>query len=219
MKKNKKSYAVFGLGKYGIAVAKELAENGADVIAVDMSEANVNQLADIIPVCKCADITDPAVIKQLGIANMDTVIISMARNLEASVLAVMLCKEAGVPTVIAKCANEMHYKILMRVGADKVVFPEIESGARLAKNILSSGFIDVMDLSDEMSIVEMDIKPEWIGKTLVELNLRKKYSINIVAIRVGEELSINIDPQMQLNEKMTFVVIGSKESFEMIDRS
>ena len=100
----KKSYAVFGLGRYGLAVATELAEAGADVLAVDESEALVNA-ANHLPLCKCADVTDPDVIRELGIANVDVVIIAMANNLEASVMAVTLCKEIGVKTVIAKCAN------------------------------------------------------------------------------------------------------------------
>ena len=107
----KKTYAVFGLGRYGIAVARELVENGMEVIAVDSDERIVNAAADDLPICKCADLTDPDVIRQLGISNVDVVIVAMANNLEASVMAVTLCKEIGVKTVIAKCANEMHQKI------------------------------------------------------------------------------------------------------------
>ena len=129
----KKSYAVFGLGRYGLAVALELAQARVDVLAVDMNESLVNSAASKLPLVKCADVTDPAVIKTLGIANMDVVIIAMAGDLEASVMATMLCKDAGVPTVIAKCATDMGQRILSRIGADKVVFPETESGTRLAK--------------------------------------------------------------------------------------
>ena len=202
-----KSYAVFGLGRYGFAVAKELANNGVDVLAVDIDEAIVNSAIADIPFCKCADVTDLEVIKQLGIANMDAVIIAMANNLEASVMAVMLCKEVGVNTVIAKCGNEIHKKILNKVGADKVVFPEYESGIRLAKNLLSSGFVDVIELSNDVSLIELEDKPEWVGKTLVELNLRKKYAINVIAIRQVNGLEINIDPTMKLDKNMQLVVI------------
>ena len=108
-----KTYAVFGLGKYGCAVAKELIESGAEVLAVDIDEAIVNSAIDFIPVCKCADVTDPDVITELGVSNVDTVIVAMADNLEASVMAITLCKEAGVPEIIAKCASEMHRKIML----------------------------------------------------------------------------------------------------------
>jgi len=207
----KKTYAVFGLGRYGIAVARELVHNGVEVIAVDIDERIVNAAADELPICKCADITDPEVIRQLGISNVDVVIIAMANNLEASVMAVTLCKEIGVTTVIAKSANEMHQKILNRVGADKVVFPENESGIRLAKNLLSSGFVDMVSLAKNVSIIELDVKTEWIGKNLIELNLRKKYSINVVAVRKGEAVSVDIDPHAPLQTDDKLIVIANTE--------
>ena len=206
-----KTYAVFGLGRYGTAVAKERVENGMEVIAVDSDERIVNAAADELPICKCADITDPDVIRQLAIANVDVVIIAMANNLEASVMAVTLCKEVGVEMVIAKCANEMHQKILTRVGADKVVFPENESGIRLAKNLLSSGFVDMVSLAKNVSMIELDVKPEWVGKNLIELNLRKKYSINVVALRKGDMVSVDIDPHAQLLESDKLIVIANTE--------
>ena len=207
----KKSYAVFGLGRYGIAVAKELADCGAEVIAVDFDERIVNAAAAELPICKCADITDHEVIRQLGISNVDVVIIAMANNLEASVMAVTLCKEIGVKTVIAKCANEVHQKILSRVGADKVVFPENESGIRLAKNLLSSGFVDMVSLAKNVSMVELDVKPEWCGKNLIELNLRKKFSINVVALRRGDMVSVDIDPHEPLTDRVKLIVIANAE--------
>ena len=205
----KQTYAVFGLGRYGIAVAKELVDNGMEVIAVDTNERIVNDAVGILPVCKCADITDAEVFSQLGIANVDVVITAMASNLEASVMAVTLCKEAGVKTVIAKCANEMHQKILKRVGADQVVFPEPESGVRLAKLLLSSGFIAMISLSKEVSMIELDVRDEWVGKNLIDLNLRKKYSINVVAVRVGEKVEVGISPEQPLTRDMKLIVIAN----------
>ena len=207
----KKTYAVFGLGRYGIAVARELVEHGMEVIAVDSEERIVNMAADELPICKCADITDPDVIRQLGISNVDVVIIAMANNLEASVMAVTLCKEIGVRTVIAKCANEMHQKILTRVGADKVVFPENESGIRLARNLLSSGFVDMVSLAKNVSMIELDVKPEWLGKNLIQLNLRKKYSVNVVAIRRADMVSVDIDPHAPLQKEDKLIVIANTE--------
>ena len=207
--KAKKTYAVFGLGRYGIAVAKELVENGREVIAVDNDEKIVNDVAAYLPVCKCADVTDAEVISRLGIGNIDTVIVCMANNLEASVMAITLCKEAGVKTVIAKCANEMQQKILLRVGADQVDFPENESGFRLAKNLLSSGFIDMFSLSKDVSMIEIYVKDEWSGKILIELNLRKKYGFNVVAIKKGEKVNVNINPEQVLDKEATLIVIAN----------
>ncbi|MGN1157517.1 MAG: potassium channel family protein [Agathobacter sp.] len=205
----KQSYAVFGLGRYGMAVAKELVKSGAEVLAVDMDENIVNAASAEIPYCRCADVTDAEVIKNLGIANVDVVIISMATNLEASVMATMLCKEVGVQTVVAKCSNEMNFRILNKVGADRVVFPESESGSRLAKSLLSSGFVDIMDLSDDVSMIELDVKPEWEGKNLLELNLRRKHSINVVAIIREKDVCVNIDPEMPLEKTMKLIVIAN----------
>ena len=204
-----KTYAVFGLGRYGRAVAKELVVSGAEVLAVDMDETLVNSAIVDIPFCKCADVTDAEVIKQLGIANVDVVIIAMAHNLEASVMATMLCKEAGVRVVIAKCADEMQAKILKKIGADKVVLPEIESGTRLAKNLLSAGFVDLIELANDVSMVELNVKNAWIGKNLLELNLRKKYALNVVAIRDGERVEVTIDPEKPLKSSMKLIVIAN----------
>lgn len=207
MKKNK-TYAIFGLGRYGTAVARELVENGKEVISVDRNQKIVNDAAAYLPVCKCADVTDPEVIERLGIGNIDTVIICMASNLEASVMAVTLCKEAGVKTVIAKCGSKMHQKILLRVGADKVVFPENESGIRLAKNLLSSGFVDMLSLSKDMSLIEIEVKDEWIGKNLIELHLRKKYGFNVVAIKKDGNVDVNINPEQILERGTKLIVIA-----------
>ena len=203
-----KSYAVFGLGRYGFSVAKELAQSGADILAVDSNQSLVDEAIDFIPICKCADVTDPDVIKALGISSIDIVIIAMANNLEASVLATTLCKEAGVKTVIVKCADEMHQKILSRVGADKVVIPEKESGVRLAKNLLSSGFVDLVELSNNLSMVEIDVKDSWVGKSLLDLNLRKKYSLNVIAIRQQGKASVDINPTAPLEKNMSLIVIA-----------
>lgn len=207
--RSRKTYAVLGLGRYGTAVATELVENGCEVIAIDFDQKLVNDAAAYIPICKCADVTDPEVISRLDIGSIDTVIVCIASDLEASVMAVTLCKEAGVKNVIAKCANAMQQKILLRVGADQVVFPENESGIRLAKNLLSSGFIDMISLSKDVSMVELDVKNEWVGKNLIELNLRKKYGFNVVALKNGDRVEVNIDPEKPLLSDDNLIVIAN----------
>ncbi len=211
-----KNYAVFGLGRYGTAVAKELLSGGVEVLAVDVDHNRVNTAAIDLPICKCADITDPEVVRQLGIAAVDVVVVAMAGNLEASVMAVTICKELGVKTVIAKASSVMHQKILERVGADIVVFPENESGVRLAKNLLSSGFVDMITLSKDFSMVELDVRPEWVGKSLMELNLRKKHAINVVAIKRGGRLEINIDPLEKLSQDSSLIVIANPQKLSKL---
>lgn len=206
-----KTYAVFGLGRYGRAVAAELESRGAEVIAIDIDPAAVEDAAPLLTVCKCADITDRKVIDQLGISNVDTVIVAMASNLEASVMATMLCKEVGVPMVIAKCSSEIHRRILSKVGADRVVFPENDSGVRLARNLLSAGFTDMVELSGKVSMVELEVRDEWAGKSLAELNLRGRYSMNVVALRQGTSVSTAIDPKVPLSKVQTLIVIADTD--------
>ena len=207
--KHKQSFAVFGLGRYGTALAKELVQSGADVLAVDSDKDIVNSVVQDIPLSKCADVTDPEVIKQLGISNVDVVLIAMATNLEASVMATMLCKEAGVKTVIAKCGSEMECKILSKIGADQVIFPEKESGVRLAKKLVNFGLVDLVELSKDASLFELKVRPEWVGKSLIELNLRKKYGFNVVAIFENEEVNTYIAPDRPLDDSMRLIAIGN----------
>ena len=214
--KAKKTYAVFGLGRYGTAVARALVEIGKEVVAVDADQKIVNNAAAYLPVCKCADVTDAEVISRLGIENIHTVIVCIASDLEASVMAVALCKEVGVETVIVKCGNELHQKILNRVGADKVIFPEKESGIRLARNLLTAGFSEMIELDSESSMVELDVKSEWVGKNLIDLSLRKKYSINVVAIRKDDEITTTVDPAMPLEKNMQLIVIAKTAKLQKL---
>ncbi len=211
-----KTYAVFGLGRYGLSVAKELSSSGAEVIAVDIDEKITEDNVGVLPVCKCADITDPEVIKQLDISSVDTVIIAMASNLEASVMATMLCKEAGVKEIIVKCANEMHGRIFRSVGAGRVILPEVESGKRLAKDLISAGFIDVAALSDDISIVEIDSAKKWIGKTLRELDLRKNHNLNVIALIKGKKTELVSNPDTVIDEETKLVIIANKKDIEKL---
>ncbi len=211
-----KTYAVFGLGLYGTAVARELAAAGIEVLAVDRNQQLVNAASASIPLCKCADVTKPDVLELLGIGNFDVVIVAMGEHLESSVMAVTLCKEAGVPTVIAKCSNEIHGKILKKVGADQTIIPEKESGLRLAKNLLSSGFVDVMELTDKVSLIELSLRPEWVGKSLADLNLRRKYGINVVALNQDGTISVVPDPNAPLTENQKLVVIADTDKLRKL---
>lgn len=207
-----KSYAVFGLGRYGSAVVKELLDNGASVLAVDCNQKTVDALAEEIPLVKCADVTDPNVVKQLGISEMDVVIIAMAENFEASVMVTLLCKELKVETVIVKCANEAHRTILKKLGADEAVIPEYESGVRLAKNLLSSGFVDIAEISEDISVLEIPVRAEWVGKTLLELELRKKYKMNVVALKKEGVTDISFRPDTVLDDGTQMIVIADKNN-------
>lgn len=214
----KKTYAVFGLGRYGKTITQELVNNGADVLAVDMYEDVVNEAAATIPFCKCANVTDKEVLTQLGISEVDTVIIAMASHLEDTVMATMLCKELGVPQVIVKCGDDFKAKILLKVGADRVVIPEKESGIRLAKSLLGTGVLDVIDLSKDVSVVEMQVKEEWVGKSLVELDLRRKYDVSVIAIKQNDTVVAAIDPTIPFTRDMKLYIIASTDKIQKLTR-
>ena len=184
---------------------KEILENLGfkfDIIVADTDESS--------------DVTDPEALEVLGVANFDVVIIAMAEHLEACVMAVMLCKEAGVPEIIVKCASETHGRLLSRVGADRVVIPESESGTRLAKKLLSAGFVDMMELSKDVSLTEMHVKAEWVSHTLIELNLRKKYGANVVALKRGDTIVVMVDPNQPLQEGDILVVIAETDKLNKL---
>ena len=204
----KKGFAVLGLGRFGTSVAIHLAETGAEVMVVDQDEANVHEVADLVTYAVQGDISDPETLTSLGIGNMDAVIVAIAGNIEASVMATILAKEQGVPYVIAKAQNEMHGKILDKVGADNVIYPEKDMGARIARNLTVGNFIDLFELSSKVSMVEMIVKPEWEGKTLVELDLRGRYGVNVVAVKRGVDLDVSPAPTEALQAGMHLLLTG-----------
>ena len=204
----KKGFGVLGLGRFGTSVAVHLAATGADVMVVDQDENNVHDVADLVTYAVQGDISDQETLKSLGIGNLDAVIVAIAGNMEASVMATILAKEEGVPYVIAKAQNEIHGKILEKVGADHIIYPEKEMGARVARNLTVGNFLDLFELSAKVSMVEMVVKSEWEGKTLVELNLRNHYGVNVVAMKIGSELDVSPAPTEPLTSGTHLLLVG-----------
>lgn len=206
----KKTFAVLGLGKFGASVAIAMAREGAEVLAVDSDEDKVHSIADKVTHAVQADVCDIEAMKALGLSNMDGVVVSITGSLDASILATIFAKEEGVPLVLAKANDEIHTKILEKVGATKVIVPEKESGVRMAYHLLAENFLDIIELSDKVSMVEISVRPEWVGKNLRELNFRQKANANVVAVRMGEEVSVNMDPDKPLEENMVMWVTVNK---------
>ncbi|HKM04262.1 MAG TPA: TrkA family potassium uptake protein [Lachnospiraceae bacterium] len=207
---SKKSYAVLGLGKFGRSIVEELSRADVDILAVDNDEDKVHKISEFVTYAIKADVRDADTINSLGLSNMDAVVVAMTGDLDASVMGTILAKEAGVPFVIAKAQDEIHTKILLKVGADKVIVPEKASGIRIARSLISGNFIDIIELSNRVRMVEIPIKKEWIGKTLRELNLRQKKSINVIGIRRDSEVEVNLDPEVPLAENISLLVIVDK---------
>ena len=212
-----KSYAVIGLGQFGMSVAETLAESDCDVLAIDAREENIQEIADKVTYAVRAEVREPEVLRALGVQNVDVAVIAVAENMEASIMATMQAKELGVPYVLAKAMNALHGKILEKIGADRVIYPEQSMGLRVARNLMSGGFLDVFELSTEFSMAEFPVPTEWIGKSLQELQLRESHDINIIAIKVGDDVEINLDPMKPLEADWHLMAIGKNKVLERLN--
>ncbi len=207
----KKSVAVLGLGKYGKSLSENLYQMGADVLAVDNNEELINEFSGKCTTAVCANLVNEDEVEALGLKNMDIVVVAMGRNLAASIMSIAVAKEQGVPLVVAKSSSERMSTILLKVGADKILDPEGEGGIRSAKILLSSHFKDFFRLDDNMYMIEMEPKKEWIGKSLIELSLRKTLNVNVVAIRERGELWRFVDPQEKFTQSCVLLIVMEKK--------
>ncbi len=205
-----KSIAVFGLGRFGRSLATELYNSGADVMVVDKNEFLIDEISDKVSYAVIADLTNEESIKEIGIENMDVVVVTMGSDLTASIMSVMVAKEVGVPYVIAKAADERMGNILSKMGADKVIYPEEEMGIRTAQTIVSDDFLEYFNIDNNLCLLEMRTRPEWVGKNLIELDLRNKYHINVVAVKFHSKMRSSIDPNRPLEADSKLVVILDK---------
>ena len=214
----KKQYAVFGLGTFGKSVALELESLGCEVVVVDNSMEKIQDIADYVTYAMCADIQDPEVMEALGARNLDGAIVAIGQNFEGSILATILAKEAGIPNVIAKAQNALHETILKKVGADIILHPEKEMGARIARGLVSGNFVDWIELSDDFSLVETKIPANWVGKRLIDLKIREKYGVNMVGIVEDGKMDVTIDSYRELVEKSIVILIGSNEALKKFEK-
>lgn len=214
-----RTYAVIGLGAFGMTVALTLAEADCDVLAIDENEDNVQDIAEKVTYAVKADVREPGILETLGVQNVDVAVIAVAENMEASIVATMQAKELGVPFVMAKALNELHGRILEKIGADKVIYPERSMGVRVARNLLSSGFVDIFELSSDFSMAEFKIPREWVGKTLSDLKIREMHNMNLIAIRQKETIDINFDPRQPLPSDCTVVAIGKNKDLNKVSEN
>jgi len=203
-----KQFIVLGLGRFGSAVATTLVELGHEVLGVDNDEERVDDLKDKITQAVQADITEERVLKELGVKNFDAAIVSIGTDLEASILVTMMLKEMRLKYIIAKAQNNLHAKVLKKIGVDKVVFPERDMGARIARRLITPNIKDYVELEPDYNIMEIEALPEFIDNSLSELDLRNKYGINVLAIK--RDNSFNISPQAKdvIKKDDFLIVIG-----------
>ncbi len=212
MKSN--SYLVFGLGRFGSSLARSLCEQGQQVMAVDSSEELVQAIAPYVTEAVQLDATDEAALATLEVSSFDGAVVSIGENVRDSVLICVLLKEMGIPHLIAKANDELHAKVLRKIGVDRVVFPERDMGERVARSIVAPGVLDLMQLSDDFEIVEIRLPEKWAGNTLIGLNVRRRYGISILAVHRNGSYMVSPSADMLLEEGDTLLVLGKTEDIE-----
>ncbi len=203
-----RQFVVIGCGRFGGSVAKSLSKLGHDVLAIDKDEKIVQNISEHVTHAVVSSGTDEQALHSLGIKNFDVAIVSIGTDIQTSILATLIVKEAGIDYVVAKAQGNLHAKVLYKIGADRVVFPEREMGERVAHNLVAHNIIDYIELSKDYSIMELEVPKNWIGKSLIDLDLRVKHGINVMAIKHDEEINISPAAEDELDINDVLVVIG-----------
>lgn len=214
----KKEFAVIGLGRFGGSICRTLAEQGIEVMGIDINEDRVNEFSTIASHAVVGDTTDEKVLKGLGIRNFDHVIVAIGVDIQASILTTIMLKELGVKKVTVKAQNDYHEKVLVKIGADYVVHPERDMGRRIANNIISNSVLDYLELSDEHSIVEIVASAKIEGHSILELDVRAKYGINIVAIKRHDEIIVSPQANETIHENDILIVIGADTDINRFEK-
>lgn len=214
-----KTFVVIGLGRFGTAVAVELCKQGHEVLAIDRSEAIVQAIADKVTHAAAGDAADPAVLKALGVRNYDCAIVAAAQDVGESALVTLSLKDLGVPKVVCKAKDATHKRVLERLGADRVIIPEQESGVKLAQGLARSNILNFIELSEDYGIVEVEAPADWCGKTLLELNVRARYDVTVIAVHQGgaEELVVAPGANYVFQPGETAVVLGRYEDINRLN--
>jgi trk system potassium uptake protein len=221
----KKHYAVIGLGRFGFSVAKTLAKYDAEVIAIDSQEERVKKAADFVTYAVQLDAIDEKALRSVGVQNVDTAIVSIGENIEASILVVMLLKELGIRNIIAKAVTTLHGKVLENLGVNRIIFPERDMAIRVAHSLIRPSVLEQLELSQEYSIVELPTPSNLIGKTLKDTQLRTRYGVNLIAIKrkittekgiIKDSWNVNPLPTDTIEKEDILVLIGLNEDLDKI---
>lgn len=215
---SKKQFIVIGLGRFGTSVAETLYALGNDVLAVDIDEERVQSIADRVTHAVQVDANDEASLRALGIGNFDVAIISIGSDIQANILSTLLVKEMNVKHIITKANNAMHAKVLYKIGANRVIFPERDMGIRVAHNLCSSSILDYIELSPDFSIAEIVTPKDWVGSSLKDLNLRVRYGINVVAIKRDNDINVSPAADEVITDGDIIVAIGGTAELNSIER-
>ena len=212
-----KQIAVLGLGRFGESLAMALMAMGNQVLGIDIDEVKVSAVEEELTHVAIADMTDANSLRSLGLSNLDVAVVCTG-DIQTSIMATVLLKDLGVQKVVSKAKNVLHEKILCKVGADQVVFPERDMGVRLAHGIADTNVIEFIELSSVYSLAEVFILPEWKGKTLMDADIRVNYGLNVVAIRRQGDIIVSPRASEVMQEGDVMVVIGKNADISNLDR-
>lgn len=213
-----KSFAVIGCGRFGSSLARTLHELGHEVMVMDSNEEIIQGISEDVTHAVVVDVMDEAALKELGLSNFDVVIISIGSDTEASIMATLIAKELGAKKVIAKASNDFQGKVLSKIGADRVIYPERDMGIRVAHNLVSTNVLEFIELSPDYGIIEITALTNWVGKTLTQLELASKHKINIIAIKSGDNINIAPDSDTMINDNDALVVVASTTAIQKLER-
>ena len=212
------SFVVIGLGRFGSALARQLCQLGAEVLAIDVGADLVQQVSADVTHAVVADARDKEVLRVLGVREMDCAVIAIGEDLAASVLTVMNLKELGVPYVVCKAHDETHRRVLEKLGVDRVVIPEQEHAQRLGRSLFSHNVLDYIELSPDYGILEVPAPKTWVGKTLKELNVRAKLGVNIIAVESGKKTNVSPSADYRICSGDIMVVLGDNMALEAVQK-
>ena len=211
-----KQYIVIGCGRFGSSVATTMHILGHQVMAIDKNDDAVQAISEKVTHAAIVDVTDEQALRALGMGNFDVAIIAIGSDIRASIMATLIAKEMGVEQIVCKAKDELQAKVLYKIGADRVVFPERDMGVRVAHNLVSNNILDHIELDPDYSIVEIVTPKEWEGKTLIDLDLRAKYEITVLAIKCGKSINVTPSPEEELKAGSILVVIGQNSKISTI---
>ena len=213
-----KQYIVVGLGRFGSAIAETLCEGGEEVLGVDKDMDLVEGMRDKITHAVQMDAMDRDALEALGVRDFDVAFVTMGSDIRASGTITLMLKELGVKRIIAKAHDDFHGRMLEKLGADKVLFPERDMGRRVAHNLVSGNIVDYLELSPEYSMAEVRPMKDWVGKTLKDLALRSRAGVNVIAIKRGEDVNPMPQPDTVISEDDALLVVAREETLGVMDR-
>jgi len=213
----KKQFVVFGIGRFGTALCKALSDMGHEVLAVDANEEHIRTITPYVTQALQLNATDEDAMHSIGVRNFDAAVVSIGDNLRDSILVTLLCKEMGVKYLLAKASDELHAKMLTKMGADRVVFPERDMGIRVAKSLVSPKVIDLISLTGDYTMADIQTPTSWVGRTIREIDVRRRYSVNVLGVHRGDEMLMSLTADTKILKGDDLLLLGHRGDVEHIE--